>query len=399
MFAPKDFSLVFRSQLPTFIQLVIASLLAHSLSQNDYGVFNLLKNIIIMSYALVNFSFERTALSLHHDYSLQTITRNIIPIRSGIFLLLCIPVALYTLSVDVVPALIVLTLLCIAPAIADIKYSFDIGQVVEKDVSLVVFRAAPLLLLIPTALTIEDGGLILYAHFGLLLAGYLLYIGLQHTHIPGLLGKPELRHSMEFFLLSLFVFLGSVGSYLNLFLPTFLIESRLGLDRLAVYSVALTLYMGVLSISAVITRVAVSYYLRSKRLLGEFAACMKRVLPFWAIILILTLFYGRPVIELVFGETYVDAYASLVILLIGLSIAPVSMYFNNILIARGFTRAYALVSLCALAVNLVTVLSLIGGRGIISAALGMVASLVALALLSVYACYRTGAQSRQDLAD
>ena len=386
-------SLIIRSQLPAIIQLAIASVLAHQLSQSDYGIFNLLKNIVIMCYAFVTFSFERTALNLHLDHSLGTITRNIIPIRIIIFLILPIPIFYYTLTVGVSLPLVALAICCLVPGIFDIKYSFDINQTVQKDISLTVIRATPVLAVIPIGYFYDDGDIILTAHFAFLLAGYSLYVVLQHRHVSNLLGKPEFTHGKKFFALSKFAFLGSLAAYFNIYIPTFLIESTLGLESLAVYSVALTIFLGVVSISAMFTRIAVSQYLKSNQLKHELTNSLKRFLPLWLLITIAAVLWGKSVIVLIFGETYADAYASLLILLFGLALAPYGMFFSNLLIAKGLTKAYMSTTLAAFLINTLTIAILIDRLGIESAAIGMVMSLITLFVLGAYAFNRASSQT------
>ena len=393
MFLISEFSLIFRSQLPALIQLVIASVLAHQLSQNDYGIFNLLKNIVIMCYAFVTFSFERTALSLHLDHSLGTITRNIIPIRIIIFLILPIPIFYYTLTVGISLSLIVLAICCLIPGIFDIKYSFDINQTVHKDITLTVVRALPLLAVVPISYFVADGNIILSAHFILLLAGYSLYVILQHLQTPKLLGKPELTHTKKFFALSNFAFMGSLTASFNIYVPTFLIETRIGLANLATYSVALTIFLGVVSICAMIVRIAVSQYLKSNQLKKELSSSLKRFLPLWLFITIAAVFWGKTFIVLIFGESYANAYASLLILLFGLSLAPYGMFFSNLLIAKGLTKEYMLTTLAAFLINIVTILIFIDILGIESAAVGMVMSLITLFVLGAYTFNRASRQA------
>ncbi|MBT8145244.1 MAG: polysaccharide biosynthesis C-terminal domain-containing protein, partial [Gammaproteobacteria bacterium] len=59
-----------------------------------------------------------------------------------------------------------------------------------------------------------------------------------------------------------------------------------------------------------------------------------------------------------------------------------SMFFNNILIAKGFTRSYMLISLLALGVNLAVIMLLVNHLGIISAASGMTLGLLTSSLIS-----------------
>ena len=385
-----NLGLIFRSQIPALIQLLIASLLAHALSQSDYGVFNLLKNLIIMGYAFVNFGFERTALSFQRDYSLRTITNNIVPIRLFIYIVLIAPIVVYLIYSGIRLYLIMLTLLCIAPAILDVKYSFDINQNVQQDVALGVLRVAPLLLLYPLIFFNSEGGRLLAAYFLLLLTGYLLYVFLQHCHMPNLLGRPDFTHTRKYFSLSVFTFLGSVASYINLYIPTFLIESRLGLESLAMYSVSLTIYMGFLSICALIVRISVAEYLKSNRLLKELVWCMKRLLPVWGVATVLFVIYGKSILSLVFGANYSASQTSLLILLGGLAVSPVTMYFSNILIAKGLTGRYMFISFSAAAINITVTLSLLDSLGIASAATGMVLSLCTMSLSGIYTIYRAG---------
>ncbi|MEZ5489497.1 MAG: hypothetical protein R3F50_04150 [Gammaproteobacteria bacterium] len=385
-----DLGLIFRSQLPALIQLIVASLLAHALTQSDYGVFNLLKNMVIMGYAFVNFGFERTALNLQRDYSLRTITSNIVPIRLFIYCALIVPIVIYSDYSDIPSYLVLLALLCVAPAILDIKYSFDINQNVQQDVALGVLRAAPLLLLYPLILLSAEGSVLLTSHFLLLLAGYLLYVFLQHHHVPNLLGRLDFTHARKYFSLSVFTFLGSVASYINLYIPTFLIESRLGLENLALYSVSLTLYLGFLSICALIVRISVAQYLKSDLLLKELARCIKRLLPVWGAAVLLFAVYGKSILSLVFGAPYSASQTSLLILLGGLAVSPVAMYFSNILIARGLTGKYMFISFSAAVVNIAATLLLLDRLGIASAAIGMVLSLCTLSLSGIYTIYRAG---------
>ncbi|MBT8145932.1 MAG: hypothetical protein KJN90_03715, partial [Gammaproteobacteria bacterium] len=296
------------SQAPAVIQLLLASLLAHRLSEIDYGTFNYLKNIAIMGYAFVSFSFERTALNLQASYSLKTITCNIIPIRMIMFFLLAIPIVIYTLVSGVLPILVALTAASLIPAIFDIKYSFDIKQTVHKDIYLALFRAAPLLLLIPLLLFSTSGTTILTAHFALLLSGYSLYVFLQHGHVPGLIGKLELKNSKLFFQLSAFVFLGSIASNLNIYVSTLIIEARIGLSELATYSVALTIYLGLLSVFSLIVRISVSQYLGNDQFKREFFTCMKKIMPIWFVFSLAIIMYGKTLIEFVFGTNYSQSY-------------------------------------------------------------------------------------------
>ncbi|MCP5346141.1 MAG: hypothetical protein R3F41_00845 [Gammaproteobacteria bacterium] len=383
-----NLGVIVNSQIPTLIQLVLASLLAHNLSQQDYGTFNLLKNIIIMGYAFVSFGFERTVLNLQKNSSLRTITNNIVPIRAVLFISAAVGMLIYTTIIGILPLLIFLSVACLAPAIFDIRFGFDINQTVHKDVSINVMRAAPLLLLIPLLFVIDSGELILTLHFILLLGGYMLYVFLQHRHLPGLIGRPETTHSWKFLRLGIFTFLGSVAASLNLYLSSILIEARLGLGELAIYSVALTIYAGVLSLFTLIVRFFVSEYLSSDRPEHEFKRCLVLVLPLWLLITVVFTFYGRTLIGIVFGAGYDGAYASVQILLFSLLVAPLSIYFNSLLIIKGSTIMFMLVRYTGLAVNLVTVLILTGALGISGAALGMLLGMLWTALSGTLVYYR-----------
>lgn len=381
-------ALIVRSQLPALIQVLIASLLAHNLTQNDYGTFNLLKNIVIMGYSFVGFSFERTALNLEKNYSLKTITNGIIPIRIILFAVLATLIFYYTVKLRVVPTLTVLTIICVVPAIFDIKYCFDVKQSVQKDVSIAIFRAAPLLALIPLLWLIDSGSNILIAHFSLLLTGYFLYVFLQHRYVQNLLGKLDFTHVKKFFLLGVFTFLGAVAASLNLYLPTVIIEAKSGLSSLATYSVALTIFIGFQSVFTLIVRISVSEYLKTTQAVIELSKCLKTILPLWLAVTAVCLIYGKPIIGFVFGETYIAAYGSMIILLAGLLTAPISIYFNSILIVKGFTRLFMLIRLGGLTVNVLTTSILIDGMGVSGAAIGMFLSLFFMALASTYTCYR-----------
>lgn len=382
--------LIIRSQLPALIQLLIASLLAHTLTQSDYGVFNLLKNMIIMGCAFVSFGFERTALSLQRDYSLRTITCNVVPIRLFIYVILIAPIVSYSTYAGIPSYLMLLALLCIAPAIVDIKFSFDINRNIQQDVALGVLRAAPLLLLYPLILfNVEEVGL-LAAHFLLLLVGYLLYVFLQHHREPNALGPLDFTHTRKYFSLSVFTFLGSVAAYINLYIPTVLIELRLGMESVAMYSVSLTIYLGLLSICALMVRMSVADYLKSDRLLKELSKCIKRLLPVWGITIVLFVLYGKSILSIVFSADYTASLPSLLILLGGLAVSPIAMYSSNILIARGVTGSYFLITFSAAVINIVVTLSLLDSLGIASAALGLVLSICTMSLLGIYTIYRTG---------
>jgi len=184
--------------------------------------------------------------------------------------------------------------------------------------------------------------------------------------------------------------IGTIMSMATAYLPNILTSSISGARAAALFAVAYSVIMIVLLIPNVMSQVLLP---RVSGLWGRLKVeSIRRAISLWTASLIivcgivigLMIILCEDILNILFGEEYVDAKPTLILLLIGVFMISVSRPSNIALIGTKYVKISAIVSIIAFCIALIIWNSLIRIEGELGAAMGYLAAAIINSLGSIF---------------
>ncbi|MFZ6036591.1 MAG: polysaccharide biosynthesis C-terminal domain-containing protein [Patescibacteria group bacterium] len=256
----------------------------------------------------------------------------------------------------------------------------------QKQALLVGFKNGCLLVCLVLALLIFDAGTT-----GVIYSVVIAYIlsSLMTTTAIWRLYRLRLQFSRAVFnrLLSFGVrsWLANIFLILNFRLDMFLVNHFADIHAVGSYSVAVTVAGGLFLLPSAIGPLLYSRWsaMPPKKIAAETPQLSRQILLLSTILALILAAYGRTILSIVYGNSFIDAFPALVILLPGIVMTSINYVLFNSLAALGKPGLNAISLIVGLVINIALNIVLIPYGGIVGAALASTVSYTLTTLITI----------------
>ncbi len=378
------FFLIGINQTYLIISYLIVLYLADHLSVDEFGTLVYFKNILAFSGFIIWFGLDRSSLHLFKKNIfkqipyINAIKFNVFVIVSiGLFLLVFFSVIKLSIPLFLVLLFLLFTI------VLDIKYVFDITDIIYLEVKLSYLKILPVIFFILLSYSGNYNFSILN-YFSCLLFGSILYVSAQYNYFKILpFIKQNLKVSKIALTYSKFVWIGGVGAYLYNYTDSFMIMKFLGAKETGIYTFAYTFYFGLIMVTSLMVRFFVAETLNSQLTLKITNLYSFKMLVFSSVVAMIS-YWIFPIFVNNFFKKYTDSIPLFNILLIVFIFISISSIYGNILVAKGYSKYYAYSMLPSVVLNILFNYIFIPIYGSIAAAIVTLVSTLPVMWLSYY---------------
>lgn len=372
----------FLSQLTLILSFIVSFILARNLTLNVYGEYSILKNILALSILVVNYSFDRTALDYLKNNKIFK-KKYIYTTKLVLFFCLLFPFYLigFFFDIDNITNLVLSAIIFIN--IFDIKYLFDIKKRIGLDILLQILKPFPTLLYVIYCYIFNINISLNYFFLFLFIGNTITYL-FQHLYFKIFpifsFNIVEIKGVVSNYFPA---FIGVLISFANNFSDMFIILFYKDPEELAIYTVAYTMYVGLLVFFGTLSRFYISATL-GKELKLEIVNNFSKKMFILSFIFFLPLFiFAKEIIVLILGNKYESSVIIFRILLFSFIVVSSSLVYGNLLLIKGLNKEYMKAMLIATISNVILNLMFVPLYGIKSAAVVTIFSAI-ISFISTY---------------
>jgi len=359
------------SQVTLVLGFIISFLLARNLSLDEFGIYSISRNLLALGILIINFGFDRTALNY---LTIETVNQNKYIYSTKVILFFLVTLIIIfsgiLFGINQSTYLIIVSILFVN--IFDIKYLFDLNKKIGAEVIIQLLKPIPgLIYIVYCNYTKKIISLNLF--FTFLLVGHFIVYFLHHHYIniyPKFgFNKNEIKNIFKKYSPA---FTGILISFGNNFFDTFIILFYINTKQLAIYSIAYSIYSGLIVFFGTLARYYISSVLNSKLDLKEIEKFTKKMFLVSALFSIPLFVFADYIIIFILGEKYEESILIFRILLFSFVIVSTSLVYGNLLLVNGNNKQYMYSMLITTIVNVFLNIILIPFYGIIAAAISTV---------------------------